>query len=309
MSAAMGARVSVIARCVFSRSSRIHLRRARHPRREPHPSTRPIALHVRGSVRSKPIPPNPHLPCRSATLSALDSKPPSTQANRAAVMGGAFVVSAVRSKASGKRNNATRVKRDTLSQKSGVSVRASGTTDASGAGRTFFTGDIGGTNARLQVWTHVVGVGSTETTTLLFEKTYGTQGHPTFESVVADLFKDSGVDKTRVTAACFAVAGPVKDDRCAMTNIEWVVDGPSLAKEFAIGAVKVINDFAAVGYGVLDLSNTEMVTLNEGTAKVRPRTVPKSGTTVLPLTLVTVVHTSRYTRPAKGRLTSADCPE
>jgi len=224
-------------------------------------------------------------------------------------MGGAFVVSAVRSKASGKRNNATRVKRDTLSQKSGVSVRAAGTTDASGAGRTFFTGDIGGTNARLQVWTHVGGVGSTETTTLLFEKTYGTQGHPTFESVVADLFKDSGVDKTRVTAACFAVAGPVKDDRCAMTNIDWVVDGPSLAKEFAIGAVKVINDFAAVGYGVLDLSNTEMVTLNEGTAKVRPRAVPKSGTTGLPLTLVTVVHTSRYTRPPKGRLTSADCPE
>ena len=144
---------------------------------------------------------------------------------------------------------------------------------------------------------------------MLFEKTYGTQGHPTFESVVADLFKDSGVDKTRVTAACFAVAGPVKDDRCAMTNIDWVVDGPSLAKEFAIGAVKVINDFAAVGYGVLDLSNTEMVTLNEGTAKVRPRAVPKSGTTGLPLTLVTVVHTSRYTRPPKGRLTSADCPE
>ena len=59
------------------------------------------------------------------------------------------------------------------------------------------------------------------------------------------------------------VAGPVADDRCAMTNIEWVVDGPKLAEAFDIGAVKVINDFAAVGYGVLDLKDDEIVTLNE----------------------------------------------
>ena len=44
------------------------------------------------------------------------------------------------------------------------------------------------------------------------------------------------------------------------------MDGPKLAEAFDIGAVKVINDFAAVGYGVLDLKDDEIVTLNEGAA-------------------------------------------
>lgn len=128
---------------------------------------------------------------------------------------------------------------------------------------TFFTGDIGGTNARMQVWT-VAG----EEETLVFEKTYGTADHPTFESVVEDVYKDSGVarDDDAVVAACFAVAGKVDDDKCNMTNLSWVIDGPALQASFGIASVKVINDFAAVGYGVLDLAEDEVVTLN-GAAK------------------------------------------
>ena len=193
-----------------------------------------------------------------ASASVLDSKP-RTRAS-AVVMGGAFVVNAVRTAATSKRFNAQRSKA-VSHKKRNILVRASG--DASTTPTMFFAGDIGGTNARLQVWT----VGTDGTSTLTFEKTYGTSDHPTFESCVSDLYKDSGIDKSHVSSACFAVAGPVADDRCAMTNIDWVVDGPALSKMFDIDAVKVINDFAAVGYGVLDLKKEEIVTLNEGTAR------------------------------------------
>ena len=47
-----------------------------------------------------------------------------------------------------------------------------------------------------------------------------------------------------------------------MTNISWVIDGPGLEAAFGITSVKVINDFAAVGYGVLDLGPDEIITLN-----------------------------------------------
>ena len=133
------------------------------------------------------------------------------------------------------------------------------------AAQTVFVGDIGGTNARLQVWT--ADPTDPSSATMTFEKVYGTSGHPTFESVITDLFADAGVDAGSVSAACFAVAGPVADDRCQMTNISWIIDGAALQKSFEISSVKVINDFAAVGYGVLDLQPDEMVTLNQGTAK------------------------------------------
>ena len=131
--------------------------------------------------------------------------------------------------------------------------------------QTVFVGDIGGTNARLQVWTADPSDPASATMTL--EKVYGTSGHPTFESVITDLFADANVHAGSVSAACFAVAGPVADDRCQMTNVSWIIDGAALQKSFDIASVKVINDFAAVGYGVLDLAPDETVTLNEGTAK------------------------------------------
>jgi glucokinase len=37
------------------------------------------------------------------------------------------------------------------------------------------------------------------------------------------------------------------------TATHWLIDGAALQAEFGINSVQVINDFAAVGYGVLDL--------------------------------------------------------
>ena len=54
------------------------------------------------------------------------------------------------------------------------------------AAQTVFVGDIGGTNARLQVWT--ADPSDPASATMTFEKVYGTSGHPTFESVITDLF-------------------------------------------------------------------------------------------------------------------------
>lgn len=39
-------------------------------------------------------------------------------------------------------------------------------------------------------------------------------------------------------AACIAVAGPVTDDVCKMTNLSWTVDGKQLASAFDMRAVR-----------------------------------------------------------------------
>ena len=41
-------------------------------------------------------------------------------------------------------------------------------------------------------------------------------------------------------AAAFAVAGAVSHNRCAMTNISWIVDGPQLEKKLGMRRVQMI---------------------------------------------------------------------
>jgi glucokinase len=64
--------------------------------------------------------------------------------------------------------------------------------------------------------------------------------------------------------ACFAVAGPVAENSCKMTNLNWSLDGWHLQQELEIPQVGLINDFAAVGYGVLGLKDSELTPLQLG---------------------------------------------
>ncbi len=63
--------------------------------------------------------------------------------------------------------------------------------------------------------------------------------------------------------ACFAIAGPVLNNTSSLTNLSWVLDSDRLEKELAIAKVSLINDFAAVGYGVLGLQDSEVYSLQD----------------------------------------------
>jgi glucokinase len=69
----------------------------------------------------------------------------------------------------------------------------------------------------------------------------------------------------KIDAACFGIAGPVIDNRCQTTNLPWIVDGATLAKQFDIPRVKLLNDLEAMAYGVLLLRPDEVEVLNVGT--------------------------------------------
>jgi hypothetical protein len=67
---------------------------------------------------------------------------------------------------------------------------------------------------------------------------------------------------SQVVGACIAVAGPVKDDRVTFTNLGWVICGRTIESEFGIPKVKLINDFVAVGYGLLTLTESQYVVVS-----------------------------------------------
>ena len=54
--------------------------------------------------------------------------------------------------------------------------------------------------------------------------------------------------------ACFAVAGPVTNNKVKFTNRDsWSIEGDIIQEKVGIRKVRLINDFLAVGYGLLTI--------------------------------------------------------
>jgi len=52
------------------------------------------------------------------------------------------------------------------------------------------------------------------------------------------------------TAACLAVAGPVRHGRARLTNLPWRLDAAALAANLGIQRLELVNDFAVLIYGL-----------------------------------------------------------
>jgi glucokinase len=72
--------------------------------------------------------------------------------------------------------------------------------------------------------------------------------------------------RDRITAACFAVAGPVKDNAAILTNLGWQVEGDAVSEQFKLPKVTLINDFQAAGLGVNHLPSSSFTTLQAAEA-------------------------------------------
>ena len=71
-------------------------------------------------------------------------------------------------------------------------------------------------------------------------------------------------EPAKIEAACFGVAGPVINNHCHTTNLPWVVDGPTIGKQFDIPQVRLLNDLEAMAHGLLLLRPDEVEVLNAG---------------------------------------------
>ncbi len=58
--------------------------------------------------------------------------------------------------------------------------------------------------------------------------------YPTFEAALDDLYSEEAVMQQPPQSAALAVAGPVMNNRCQMTNLKWVIDGAELHRKYGI---------------------------------------------------------------------------
>ncbi|MEQ9551132.1 MAG: glucokinase [Coleofasciculus sp. G3-WIS-01] len=125
-------------------------------------------------------------------------------------------------------------------------------------------GDIGGTKTILRL----VEEKDSQLLQVLHETRYPSRDFPDLVPLV-QRFVSEAVQKLQrkltIEKACFAIAGPVVNDTSNLTNLAWVLDARRLEEELAIAKVTLINDFAAVGYGILGLDSDDVCTLQSVT--------------------------------------------
>jgi glucokinase len=123
-------------------------------------------------------------------------------------------------------------------------------------------GDIGGTKTLLRVAEK-----NSDGFTVLYEQRFAGASYVSFSDVLREFVETAKInlgELPSLSAACFGIAGPVRDRRSKLTNLGWSFDSDRLAEEFNIANVRLINDFVAVGYGVLGLQPHDLHTLQKG---------------------------------------------
>jgi len=169
--------------------------------------------------------------------------------------------------------------------------------------------DCGGTTTRLMLYAvdprAPVAEKQTAPGHIIFEEKYPNILFKSFNDIVKTFFHDVslavGEDVPRPLVAVLAIAGIVTRNQCRYTNLDWVVTGDELSKEFGIKRVEIINDFVAQGYGVLTLADSEVIALHDAPErKGAPIAVVGAGTG-LGTCFLTVGSTGHYEAyPSEG---------
>lgn len=131
-------------------------------------------------------------------------------------------------------------------------------------------GDIGGTKTILRlVDSRDIGAErGIPAQTTLYEETYSSQAFADLVPMVRQFLAEAAATADRqvaVARACFGIAGPVVRSVSDLTNLGWSLSEERLAAELEIPHVTLINDFVAIGYGILGLAAEDLACLQDVT--------------------------------------------
>jgi glucokinase len=125
-------------------------------------------------------------------------------------------------------------------------------------------GDIGGTKTILRL----VETSDSASLHTIYQESYHSADFPDLVPIVQQFLVKANAPIPE--KACFAIAGPVVKNTAQLTNLVWFLDTERLQQELSIPHISLINDFAAVGYGILGLQKHDLLTLQVG--KSQPET-------------------------------------
>jgi glucokinase len=115
-------------------------------------------------------------------------------------------------------------------------------------------------------------VGGTRTRLALFDKVenpprrlkvYCSKEFSSLSGIIRH-FLDDGNEE--LSAACLAVAGPVRHGMVKTPNLPWTIDQAQMARVTGVTNIHLINDLEATAWGISRLDPQDFVTLNTGEA-------------------------------------------
>jgi glucokinase len=122
-------------------------------------------------------------------------------------------------------------------------------------------GDIGGTHTRL-----VMAECRGHDCRVRFARHYVSRDYPDVDAVLREFLAAASAHAP--AAVCLAVAGPVRQtaagQQVQVTNLPWVIDSSAVASRCGTPAVRLINDFEAIGYGIGVLEPSAFAVLQSG---------------------------------------------
>ena len=118
-------------------------------------------------------------------------------------------------------------------------------------------GDIGATNARFSLLSN----GNLNAISSFEVAKFGQ-----FTDALAIFIKEH-CRQTQIHKALLAIAGPVKNQRVALTNTSWVIDISELHTVFG-WAVRIVHDFEAVALSIPNLTSTDLAGMGGGKAEL-----------------------------------------
>jgi glucokinase len=116
-------------------------------------------------------------------------------------------------------------------------------------------GDVGGTNARLAFFDVTDG-----RLRLVSASVFPTREYAGLDQIVSKFVDTSNLHPD---AACFGVAGPVRNGRVEASNLPWIIESKRLADELKLETAVLINDLVANAWGISALDPEDVVSLNQ----------------------------------------------
>jgi glucokinase len=118
-------------------------------------------------------------------------------------------------------------------------------------------GDIGGTKVNLGLYEL-----NGRQVKLLREGTRPSKAYARLQDLVKEFLTE--MNHPVIERACFGIAGPVRNGRVRVTNLPWQIEAGEISEELKLGPVAMINDLEANGYGLAELPEQDLHTLNAG---------------------------------------------
>lgn len=122
-------------------------------------------------------------------------------------------------------------------------------------------GDVGGTKCNLALFSEKDGK-----LTSVFKQRFASKEFAQFDLIVKEFSRLAApyLSSERVVAAGFGVAGPIINNRVRATNLPWIVEAATLAKELHVEHIVLLNDLGATGHSIEYLASEEFCVLNAG---------------------------------------------